>query len=563
MHRLWLLALGLACSGLAEARAQPAATTPLSRCEDLAGAAIQAAAIGLPTGGAVVTQARRTAELPPRPHPDGEWAQPIPAHCNIRGEIRPVDPAAPPILFNLNLPFRWNGHALQSGGGGLGGSVITAEGQKASGRFDPIPLTAPYPIALGYATFGGDGGHQGPDVAFMRNDEAMRNWGVESMKKTRDVAVALIAQAYGRAPRRVIFTGESAGGREAMMVAQRFPDDYDGVIAISPVLSWYYIHLADNHIRSLMVTGWLDAAAVRLVAERTRASCDAVDGLRDGVIARYMECPNDVAALRCADGARGEGCLSDAQIAVVNAIREPWSMPVTLAHGVTRYAGFGVTGGEDGPRYQWPFYITGAEPPSHPLPPGRGFEPRRGAVLNFAALLVRHAIAQDAAFDPFHFQPQRFAARIQYLSTLFEAMDPDLSRFRARGGRLILVQPSADNAVGTPMVAEYWRSVAARMGQTELDGFARFYVTAGGGHNAVGASQFDTLGMLEAWLDGRDPPDAPAALDIHPETLRIVRSIPACRYPAYARYTGSGDPNDAASFACTARPDPLGFNPAR
>ncbi|WP_203075257.1 tannase/feruloyl esterase family alpha/beta hydrolase [Falsiroseomonas ponticola] len=551
--------------GLLALLAQPADAQPtaLQRCEELAGLAIPAAAIGLPTGGAAVTTARRLAETPPRPHPDGEFAQALPVHCNVQGEIRPVDPAAPRILFNVNLPLSWNGRALQSGGGGLGGSVITAPGQKASARFDPVPLTAPYPIALGYATFGGDGGHQGNDVAFMRNDEAMRNWGVESMKKTRDVALRVIEAAYGSAPTRVIFNGESAGGREALMVAQRFPDDYDGVIAVSPVLSWFYIHLADNHIRSLMVSGWLDAAAVRLVAERTRQSCDEADGVRDGIIARYLECPNDVATLRCPDGARGQGCLSDAQIAVVNAIREPWSMQVPLAHGITRYPGFGVTGDEDAPRYQWPFYVTGAEPPSFPLPPGRGFEPRRGAVLNFAAILVRHAIVQDEAFDPFHFQATRHAARLQYLSTLFDATDPDLTRFRARGGKLILLQPAADNAVGTPMVAEYYRSVVARMGQAETDSFLRFYVTAGSGHNVVGPSQFDTLSILEGWLDGTAPPDAPAAFDIHPETLQTVRSMPACRYPAYARYSGSGDPNRAESFTCTARPDPLGFAPAR
>jgi feruloyl esterase len=551
--------------GLLALLALPAAaqTTALQRCEELAGLAIPAAAIGLPTGGAAVTAAQRLAETPPRPHPDGEFAQALPPHCNVQGEIRPVDPAAPRILFNVNLPLAWNGQALQSGGGGLGGSVITAPGQKASARFDPVPLTAPYPLALGTATFGGDGGHQGADVAFMRSDEAMRNWGVDSMKKTRDAALRVIEAAYGQAPRRVIFSGESAGGREALMVAQRFPDDYDGVIAISPVLSWFYIHLADNHIRSLMVSGWLDAEAVRLVADRTRQSCDGEDGVRDGIVARYLECPNDVAALRCPDGARGQGCLSDAQIAVVNAIREPWSMQVPMAHGITRYPGFGVTGDEDGPRYQWPFYVTGAEPPSFPLPPGRGFEPRRGAVLNFAAILVRHAIVQDEGFDPFHFQATRHAGRLQYLSTLFDATDPELSRFRARGGKLILLQPAADNAVGTPMVADYYRSVVARMGQAETDSFLRFYVTAGSGHNVVGPSQFDTLSILEGWLDGRDPPDAPAAYDIHPETLRTVRAMPACRYPAYARYSGSGDPNRAESFVCTARPDPLAFAPSR
>jgi feruloyl esterase len=286
-----------------------------------------------------------------------------------------VDLAAPPIAFNVNLPLNWNGRALQSGGGGLGGALITAPEQKASARFDPVPLTRPYPIALGYATFGGDGGHQGTDVAFMRSDEAMRNWGGDSMKKTRHAALRVVALAYGRQADRVLFSGESAGGREAMMVAQHFPEDYDGVIAVSPVLTWNYIHLADNHVRTKLVNGWLDAAAIRLVAERTRRSCDAADGLADGIVAAYLACPNDAGALRCPEGGAGAGCLSDAQIAAVDAIREPWSMAVPLAHGQTRYPGYGVTGDEDGRRYQYAFYTVGTERPFHPLPPGRGFGP--------------------------------------------------------------------------------------------------------------------------------------------------------------------------------------------
>ena len=111
------------------------------------------------------------------------------------------------------------------------------------------------------------------------------------------------------------------------------------------------------------------------------------------------------------------------------------------------------------------------------------------------------------------------------------------------------------------MVAEYYRSVVARLGQRETDTFLSFYVAAGGGHNATGPAQLDTLSMLEAWLDGREPPDAPTAYDIDPESLRTPRSMPACRYPAFARHNGNGDPNDAASFACAARPDPLAFRP--
>ena len=538
-----------------------ASAQSLLRCEDLAKMTVAVADIGLPTRGAMVISAQRLAEEAPYPDTDGEHMLPTAPRCLVLGRIASIDAAAPPINFAVNLPLTWNGRALQSGGGSMGGAIITAPKGKASGRFDPMPLTRPYPINQGYATFGSDGGHSGADTEFMKSDEAVRNWGADEIKKTYDVALKIISAAYGRKPTHVFYNGESAGAREALIAAQRFASDYDGVIATSPVLSWTYIHLADNNTRTHLIQGWLDDAAIKLVAERTRATCDAADGLKDGIIARYLECKNDVASLRCPTGKTGTGCLSDAQIASVNAIREPWAMSVPMANGINRYPGYGVTGDEDGKRYQYDFYPVGKVQPSLPLPLGRGFEPQRGATLGFGAFWVRFAIAQDPTFDPYQFDPRPYAKRIQYLSTLYDATDPDLSALARRGAKLILLQPSADNAVGTPMVAEYYRSVVAKMGAKATDDVMRFYVTAGGSHNLYGPSQIDALALMENWvLKGEAPPDSIPAYDIDPTNLKIIRSVPACRYPQYARYNGTGDVNSAQSFTCTARPDPLEFS---
>ena len=557
-----LLGAITACTGLGEVASsvQAGARVALQRCEDLKGLQIAAADIGLPTQGATVTSAERLPELAPYQDTDGEHLLPTAPRCLVMGQIASVSAGAPPIQFAVNLPLVWNGRALQSGGGGLGGAIITAPRGKASGRFDPMPLDKPYPINMGYATFGSDGGHSGQDIAFMQNDEAVRNWGGDELKKTRDAALQVIQRAFGRAPSHVFFNGESAGGRESLMAAQRFAADYDGIIATSPVLSWNYIHLADNNTRDHLIRGWLDAPAIKLVANQTRASCDAADGVQDGLIARYLECRNDVAALRCPSGNQAPGCLSDVQIASVNAIRNPWSMAVPMAHGVNRYQGYGVTGDEDGARYQYPFYTVGTVKPSQPLPPGRGFEPQRGAVLNFAAFWVRHAFAQDASFDPYLFDPKPYAERIQYMSTLFDATNPDLSGMVRRRAKLIMVQPSADNAVGLPMVADYYRNVVARMGQTQTDGFMRFYVAVGGGHNLTGPTQVDALTLLENWvLKGEAPPDQLTAYDFATTELKILRTIPACRYPQYPHYNGSGDVNSAQNYSCKSRPDPLEF----
>jgi len=530
----------------------------IQQCEALAGTTIPATAIGLPTRGATIDKAERVAEVAPYKDPEGEHLLPTPAHCLVQGRVLPVDASAPPINIAINLPLaNWNGRALQSGGGGLGGQVITAPGSKASGRFDPNPVNVPYPITQGYATFGSDGGHPRGDFRFTRNEEAMRNWAHEELKKTKDTAMAVIQAAYGRRPTHVFFSGESAGGREALRAAQVYPQDYDGVIATSPVISWYAVHLFDNHVRDRLASGgFLDAQAIKLVADRTRATCDLRDGLRDGVVAKYLECPNDVDQLQCSQEARQAGtCLSAAQVAAVNALRNSREMPVKFANGVTRFPGFETTGDEDGTGWQWPFYPVGTEAPSRPLPAGMGFEPRRGAVLNFGAFLIRHTIVQREDFDPYNFDARPYADRILLLSRMFDATDPDLSRFAARGGKLILVHPSADNAAPLTMSAEYYGSVVDKLGQDAADRMLRFYVPAGGSHNVGGTSQVNALAMLEDWvLRGATPPDAPVAYNLGIEDMRFLRSMPACRYPAWPQYDGRGDPNQATSFTCVPRP---------
>jgi len=358
----------------------------------------------------------------------------------------------------------------------------------------------------------------------------------------------------------MFFSGESAGGREALMMAQRYPDDYDGIIATSPVLSWNYLMLASNAIRDRLIDGgFLNTDDIQLIVDQTRQTCDALDGLVDGVIAKYMRCFNDVAALRCSSQA-GSGCLTDNQLATVNAIREPYQIPVDMAHGVTRFPGFYATGDEDGDGYQWPFYPVGTVAPFNPLPEGRGNEAGRGGLINFATFWVRHMIAQDNTFDPYQFTPALYSARIQELSLLFDATDPDLSAFSKQGGKVIIVHPSADNTTPLSVSAKYYRSVVKTMGQEAADEVMRLYVGPGGSHNVGGVTQIDALKLLEDWrVNNQTPPDAPTAYDLDTTTGDFIRSMPACRYPAYPHYNGNGVETEAASYICTAGSDPLGL----
>lgn len=456
--------------------------------------------------------------------------------------------------------MRWNGKILQSGGGGYGGSLVTAPGRKGSGYFDPQPLDDTYPLTQGYVTFGSDTGHPQGSVDFLLNDESLRNFGGEELKKTRDVAYELTSRFYGRRPAAVYFSGESDGGRQAFIVAQRYPKDYDVVLATSPVLSWNYLMLASNRVRtSLIDGGWLDQKAVKLIADRTRAACDQLDGVADTVLGKYQDCTMDPDTLRCPDGTAGDGCLSDAQLRALENLREPWRLPFQFANGVDGWPGTGVTGDEDRPQDQYFAYPVGTVPPSHPLPPGSAAQadPGRGALLTFGANWVRWAVAQDGTFDPYRFYAPVYKKRIQYLSSVVDATNPDLSAFARNGGKLILLQPSADNAVSTRMVAEYYNSVVAKLGRQSVSHFFRFYVGPGGSHNVGGISKVDLLGAGDRWFSrGVTPPDSFKAVEQDPATLAVQRSMPACQWPSYPRYTG-GDKNVASSFRCTQREDPL------
>ena len=150
-------------------------------------------------------------------------------------------------------------------------------------------------------------------------------------------------------------------------------------------------------------------------------------------------------------------------------------------------------------------------------------------------------IVQRDDFDPSNFDARPYAQRIQYLSRLFDATDPDLARFAARGSKLIVVHPSADNAAPLTMAAEYHGSVVQKLGATETDRFMRLYVPAGGSHNVGGTSQVNALAMLEDWvLKGQTPPDAPVAENRSIEDMGLIAAMPACRFLAYAQYNAAG-----------------------
>lgn len=510
----------------------PVALTAQASCDLLASASVPATEIGLPTRGGTVTSATLVAAT------DG-----LPEHCAVDGSIAPMDAAAPPIKFRVNLPTQWNGKVMHFGGGGFNGVVMTATSDPVQG-----PPGTQTPLQKGYVTLGSDSGHSGGSLAFALNAESFENFSHAQMKKTLDTAKALIRKRYGASPQRVYWVGSSQGGREGLMVAQRYGQDYDGVYANVPVGASFTAK-AMQGLRigqSLAQAGaWLNPAKVALLQNAARSRCDIQDGLADGTLANPGACDFDSATLRCSSGAdEGDTCLSDTQLAAVRTIHTGQSYGFELANGITSYPA-SQWGSENDPAGNWRQWITGASQGS------------LGQIFNGGANFLRYAVAQDSAFfDPLTFDPAQWRSRLQEVSRIHDASNPDLSVFRSRGGKIIITDRGGDYSHSPQATADYVEAVQARMGQDAANQFLRFYVFSGADHSSTPtagwpAARIDWVSILEAWVEQGHAPADKLRLTAHASTAPFAETAarPLCRYPTYPHYTG-GDVNDLASFAC-------------
>jgi feruloyl esterase len=535
----------------------PAASVALAQgaapCTALAGRNIEPALIGLPSGPARIASA--TVERLPA---STAAPEPTVAYCKVLGEIAPLDPAAPPIRFEVNLPEQWNGKAVQYDGGGFNGVLITGLDPLRDARRD-----TPVPVARGYATWGTDSGHDNAKLpeAFALNAEALENYAFASYKKVRDTAIAIARARYGMTPRHVYYYGGSEGGREGITMAQRFPADFDGIVSAVPAINITAQMFAGlrNSI-ALMGDGWLSPAKVKALHKAVLDACDTVDGLADGIVSRYAACRAafDPKKLRCPNG-DNNNCLTDAQIAAVEAIHAPYALSFPLANGVTSYPGYNY-GGEDQPGGM-SLWMTGTMAPTHPLPPS---PTEQGLIWYLGSSFVRYFIAADPDFDPRKFRPEDFRARIEHISALMDSTDPNLSRYAARGGKLILKENMSDHAVSPFNGINYYKSVVEKLGQASVDSFMRFYVTPGANHGGAGVSSVDgtalpqgvdLLDAIDGWADrGIAPGSLVQVAQESKPPFAVTASRPMCRYPQWPRYMG-GPPKDAASFSCVSDRD--------
>jgi feruloyl esterase len=460
--------------------------------------------------------------------PVGNRSVTVPAFCRIAGVI------APEVKFELWMPAQWNHKLLTVGNGGLAGSISYAA------------MSAP--LQKGYATSSTDTGHSAGT-----NDGSWALGHFERIVDFADRAVHVLAIAdkailnafYGAQPAHAYFSGCSQGGHEAMIEAQRYPTDFDGIVAGDPANFWTHHYIGGHRWAALAMEGdgYIPAAKIPALAEAVNAACDALDGVKDGVLNDPRRCHFDPAVLLC-KGADTNSCLTSAQVNAVNKIYSGYRNP----DGDQIYPGL-VPGGEAGPG-GWSNWITGQKP---------GTGGHAGLGLPFFKFMVFDDPNWD--FRTFKLQaPKGFDNDIDFtdakLGALFNATDPDLSAFKASGGKMIHYHGFSDPDITPLNSINYYESVARTMahngnhGYRDTRDFYRLFMVPGMQHCAggPGPSSFDMLTALDEWVEKGASPDRITASHLTSGT--VDRTRPLCAYPYEAQWKGSGSTDQADNFAC-------------
>ena len=322
------------------------------------------------------------------------------------------------------------------------------------------------------------------------------------------------------------------------MEAQRYPSDFDGIIAGAPALDWTGLMTGFNYNQQAIRSAPIPPEKLSVIAQAVVARCDAKDGLVDGLVDNPRRCGFDPRVLRCKAGDAPD-CLTAAQVA---AVRKVYDGPVN-SRGRQLHPGF-PPGAEDG-FTGWQLWISG--------PSGVGAPVNNNPFqFTFSDHYLRFMVFSDPGYDSMSFDFDDDVARVNATAPLFSADDPNLSRFRAHGGKLLMWHGWADHALMADRTIQYYHDVVDTMGRKKVEGFVRLFLAPGMHHCAggPGLNDFDALTALENWVERGAAPERLIARHVG---TGVQRTRPLCSYPEVAVYRGKGDPNNAASFSCKER----------
>ncbi|MBC8751656.1 pimeloyl-ACP methyl ester carboxylesterase [Paraburkholderia sp. WC7.3g] len=545
-----LLVSTVAISGCGGGHDSPSANaavkTPAAMCSALAGMTVPAASIGLPTTGATVVSATLVADTDSG-NTNGEY-------CKVLGSIHPVEFNAPDIRAEVDLPTNFNGKSVHFGGGGFDGAIPDTEGSPLDGFLvgaEPAGVTTP--LRRGYVTLGSDSGHEGTsfDGQFAENDEALANYAGDHIKKTHDFAAYIAKTRYGSAFVHSYFIGGSGGGRQGLIAAQRFPQDYDGIISTFPASGITGLWLQMGRIsRSLLAPGgYVTPAKGKALLAAVMEQCDALDGVADGIVSNPSACVFDPKQIRCPGGVdTGDTCLSDAQINTMSTAGTPLTFSFDLANGIQTFPPYNVFAGAD----FWSNSLAwGASATDATIEPG--VFGKSAFYYTFSNDMLRFAVARDPGLSILNFDPTSpgpLAARIQAVSALMDSTSTDLTQFQSRGGKIILQHGQSDQFIPAQLSIDYYNRLVSRFGQGPLGQFLKFYLVPGAAHGSGGqfGGSYDGLTALDNWVTKGIEPHNLTITDLAPPAAGRTR--PMCEYPQWPKYVG-GDQNIATSFVCS------------
>jgi hypothetical protein len=470
---------------------------------------------------------------------DPSFYKQLPGFCRVMVVDKPT--ADSDIKIEVWMPASgWNGKFRGQGNGGFAGEI----------DYRAMGLA----IIEGYASAGTDTGHagNGGDAAWaLGHPEKIIDFAYRAIHEMTLVGKATVKAFYGNDPKQSYFANCSNGGRQALMEAQRYPQDYDGILAGAPANYWTHLlpsALWDAQATTLDPASYIPSSKISAIAHAALAACDAKDGVKDGILNDPRQCHFDPATMLCRQG-DSDSCLTRPQVTALKKLYE--GAHDSMGKGV--FPGF-VPGGEEGGG-GWALWITGDGP---------------GKALLFA---FDYGYFADMVYENSEWDYKKanlddaVRASDEKFARVLNAMETDMKAFEARGGKLIIYHGWSDSGISPLNTINYYESVVNKMGKQDTDSFMRLYMVPGMQHcgGGPGPDVFGEYGIspvndpqhniylaLEQWVQNGTPPSRVIASKMASEgpgaKVKMTRLL--CPYPLKAKYKGSGDPNDAVNFAC-------------
>ena len=447
-----------------------------------------------------------------------------PAFCLVMAMVQPE------VRIEVSLPLEWNRRLILFGNGGYAGDNLDAPGPAG---------TRNQTIAKGFVVARTNTGHDAqaePLGSFAVHPQKLYDYAFRSLHVTTETAKRLARAYYGAPPQRSYYYGCSTGGRQGLILAQRFPNDFDGIVAGAPVLDFTGTMVQYAAIHQAQTKAAIPFPKLKLLAGRIYAACDDKDGLKDGLIDDPRKCgftpARDLPRCEASDGG---DCFTDGQIKTLETIYSP-----VAANGVARYPGWPIGAEIAGPNGRsgwdrWLVHEQAGETISHAF--GETF-------FRYLAFPKK-----DPNFTLDQVDLARDIPRLESIHRTLDATNPDLSGFRARNGRMLMWFGWADPALNAQRAVDYYEEVRAKMGPTTAD-FFRFYTVPGVFHcgGGVGCGSFDPLSAVIRWVEEGKAPERIVTARV--EQGKTLRTRPICPYPQVVKYKGSGSIDDAANFSC-------------